>query len=113
VVYSLGNFVSNQRKVRTDGGSMVRVELSKKDDTVVISDAGYILTWVYIAVEDSKKKYFILPCSEFEESPDFFSKPEDYRLMKSFINNSRAFLDRQNRGIKEYIFNDKYWLLND
>jgi poly-gamma-glutamate synthesis protein (capsule biosynthesis protein) len=113
VVYSLGNFVSNQRKVRTDGGSMVRVELSKKDDTVVISDAGYILTWVYIAVEDSNKKYFILPCSEFEESPDFFSKPEDYRLMKSFINNSRAFLDRQNRGIKEYIYNDKYWLLND
>jgi poly-gamma-glutamate synthesis protein (capsule biosynthesis protein) len=113
VVYSLGNFISNQRKVRTDGGSMVRVDLVKKDDTVQISDAGYFLTWVYITNEDSKKEYFILPCSEFEDKPDFFSKPEDYIMMKSFINNSRAFLNRQNRDIKEYIFNDNTWLLND
>ena len=29
VVYSLGNFVSNQRKPKTDGGSMVRIELTR------------------------------------------------------------------------------------
>ena len=29
VVYSLGNYVSNQRTIRRDGGAMVRIELTK------------------------------------------------------------------------------------
>ena len=45
IVYSLGNFVSNQRKPKTDGGSMVRVELTKKDNKYAISNAGYYLVW--------------------------------------------------------------------
>jgi poly-gamma-glutamate synthesis protein (capsule biosynthesis protein) len=40
IVYSLGNFISNQRKPKTDGGSMVRIELSKESDTLRITKAG-------------------------------------------------------------------------
>ena len=113
VVYSLGNFVSNQRKPKTDGGSMVRIELTKSDSSFKISNAGYYLTWVYTPTEKYRKKFFILPCSEFDNKTDFFSKPADLILMKKFINDSRLLLNTQNINIKEYIYNGNTWLLNN
>ena len=105
VVYSLGNFVSNQRKPKTDGGAMVKVDLIKKGEKYVVSDAGYYLTWVYTPIEKYRKKFFILPCSEFENKPDFFDKPDAFRKMKTFISNSRKLFNEQNVNVKEYIFN--------
>ena len=113
VVYSLGNFVSNQRKPKTDGGSMVRVELTKNGDKYIISNAGYYLTWVYTPIEKYRKKFFILPCSEFENRPDFFDKPEAFSLMKKFIGDSRKLLNEQNINVKEYIFSGREWLLSN
>ena len=113
VVYSLGNFISNQRKPKTDGGSMVRVELTKNGDKYIISNAGYYLTWVYTPIEKYRKKFFILPCSEFENRPDFFDKPEAFYLMKKFIGDSRKLLNEQNINVKEYIFNGREWLLSN
>jgi poly-gamma-glutamate capsule biosynthesis protein CapA/YwtB (metallophosphatase superfamily) len=113
VVYSLGNFVSNQRKPKTDGGSMVRVEITKNSDKYSISNAGYYLTWVYTPIEKYRKKFFILPCSEFENKPDFFDKNDAFLLMKKFISDSRKLLNTQNINIKEYIFNGNSWVLNN
>lgn len=112
-VYSLGNFISNQRKPRTDGGSIVRIELTKTGDSYKISDAGYYLTWVYTPIEKYRKKFFILPCSEFENKQDFFTNPADYAQMKKFITGSRELLYKQNAGITEYIYNGTGWLLNN
>ena len=102
-VYSLGNFISNQRRPKTDGGSMVRVEFTKTGDSYRISDAGYYLTWVYTPIEKYRKKYFILPCPEFENNPAFFKNPDDYNLMKKFISESRALLNGQNINVKEIL----------
>jgi hypothetical protein len=102
-VYSLGNFVSNQRRPKTDGGSMVSVEFTKSGDSYKITDAGYYLTWVYTPVEKYRKKYFILPCPEFENNSAFFKNPDDYNLMKKFIVESRALLNGQNINVKEII----------
>jgi poly-gamma-glutamate capsule biosynthesis protein CapA/YwtB (metallophosphatase superfamily) len=111
VVYSLGNFVSNQRKPKTDGGAMVKVELTRKGEKYAITNAGYYLTWVYTPIEKYRKKFFILPCSEFENKPDFFDKPDAFLKMKSFISNSRKLLNEQNINVKEYIFNSNEWML--
>jgi len=113
VVYSLGNFVSNQRRPKTEGGSMVRIVLTKNDDRVAISEAGYYLTWVYKPIVNYRKKFYILPCSGFEKRDDFFTNPEYYKQMKYFIENSRTLLQTQNTGMKEYIFNSDLWMLND
>jgi hypothetical protein len=113
VIYSLGNFVSNQRKPKTDGGSMVRIELTRNEDGFRISDAGFYLTWVYTPIEKYRKKFFILPCSEFENKPDFFSNPADFIQMKKFIDDSRALLNKQNINVPEYLFNGNIWLLNN
>jgi len=113
VIYSLGNFISNQRKPKTDGGSIVRIELTREVNTIKISNAGYYLTWVYTPIEKYRKKFFILPCSEFENRPDFFDKAENFLLMKTFISDSRELLNKQNINIKEYIFNGSSWLLKN
>jgi poly-gamma-glutamate capsule biosynthesis protein CapA/YwtB (metallophosphatase superfamily) len=110
VVYSLGNFVSNQRRPKTDGGTMVRIELEKKDSSLVVYDAGYYLTWVYTPIENYRKRFFILPCSKFENRPEFFIKPADYEKMKAFIKDSRNLLYNQNIKINELIFSGNSWL---
>lgn len=109
-VYSLGNYVSNQRTVRRDGGAMVRIELAKAADSLYVSDADYYLTWVYTPVENNRRRFFVLPFSEFETKPEFFTKPADYQKMRLFINNSRRLLNNQNIGINERIFSDGSWL---
>ncbi|MCE5346295.1 MAG: CapA family protein [Bacteroidales bacterium] len=112
VVYSLGNFVSNQRKPKTDGGSMVRIELTRNGDAFSISDAGFYLTWVYTPIINFRKKFFVLPCSEFENRSEFFCNPADYIKMKKFISDSRALLYKQNVNFKEFIFSGNNWLMN-
>jgi poly-gamma-glutamate capsule biosynthesis protein CapA/YwtB (metallophosphatase superfamily) len=104
VVYSLGNFVSNQRKPKTDGGAIVKIVLARNGNKFNISDAGYYLTWVYTPIEKYRKHYFILPCTGFENNPDFFSNNTDYLQMKKFISESRGLLNKQNVNIKEYMF---------
>lgn len=101
VVYSLGNFITNQRRPKTDGGALVRIDLEKNIDNVVVTDAKYILTWVYTPIYNYRKKYFILPCPEFEDKPDFFENQADYKIMTQFATQSRKFLSRENTGIEE------------
>lgn len=113
VVYSLGNFVSNQRKPKTDGGSIVSIEFTRDNESYKISNAGYYLTWVYTPIENYRKKFFILPCSEFESNFAFFKTPADWLQMKKFQNESRKLLNEQNLGIKEYIYHGGTWLLNN
>ena len=113
VVYSLGNFISNQRKPKTDGGSMVKIDLEKEGNSWKISSAGFFLTWVYTPIVKYRKQFYILPCSEFEKRPEFFVNPADYLQMKQFIDDSRRLLYNQNLNIKEYIYNGKDWLLNN
>jgi poly-gamma-glutamate synthesis protein (capsule biosynthesis protein) len=110
VVYSMGNFISNQRKPKTDGGAIVRIEFTRKGSDLKISDAGYYLTWVYTPIEKYRKKFFILPCSRFENNPDFFSKPEEYNQMKNFLMDARSLLYKQNLNIGEKIFNGTEWM---
>jgi poly-gamma-glutamate capsule biosynthesis protein CapA/YwtB (metallophosphatase superfamily) len=113
VVYSLGNFISNQRKPKTDGGSIAKIELTKTGDRIKVSEAGFFLTWVYTPIEKYRKKFFILPCSQFENNSAFFAAPADFDQMTRFIRDSRALLYKQNIGIGEYIYNGKTWLLNN
>jgi len=113
VVYSLGNFISNQRKPKTDGGSMVKIDIEKTGSSWKISNAGFFLIWVYTPIVKYRKQFYILPCSEFEKRPEFFANPADFIQMKRFIDDSRALLYKQNINIGEYIYNGKGWLLKN
>jgi poly-gamma-glutamate capsule biosynthesis protein CapA/YwtB (metallophosphatase superfamily) len=113
VAYSLGNFVSNQRKPKTDGGTMIRIELTWNGQTFKISNSGYYLSWVYTPMVNYRRMFYILPCSQYENREELFSNHDDYLKMKRFIKGSRNLLYKQNVGIHEYIFNGNSWLLNN
>jgi poly-gamma-glutamate capsule biosynthesis protein CapA/YwtB (metallophosphatase superfamily) len=111
-VYSLGNFVSDQQKAKTDGGAMTRIEITFENQSFHISDADYYLTWVYTPIKKYRKRFFVLPCSEYENKPDFFSESRHYLRMKKFMCESRSLLYKQNIDFYEMIYNGSSWLLN-
>ncbi len=110
VVWSMGNFVSNQRTRRRDGGAMIRLDLTVKGDSVVISDAGYVLTWVYSPMEEGMRRFYILPCAAFENRPEFFQSPSQYYDMMVFIRDARRLLDSQNTGFSEMTWSEGNWI---
>ncbi|TNE54642.1 MAG: CapA family protein [Bacteroidetes bacterium] len=71
VVYSLGNFISNQRKTNTDGGIMFQVELLHRKG-IPYAELGkyqHIPVWRYIHREASGKvTYYALPVSRSPEN---------------------------------------------
>jgi poly-gamma-glutamate synthesis protein (capsule biosynthesis protein) len=101
VVWSMGNFVSNQRRRRTDGGAMTKFELTMTNGEVKITSSKYILTWVYTPVINGKKQFHVLPCSPYEDNPGFFRSPSDYSAMKLFVSDARRLLDGSNTGFGE------------
>lgn len=109
VAYSLGNFVSNQAKPPTEGGVIIRIELSRLQGKVDISNAGYLLTWVYKPIVSYRKQFFVLPCSQYENSPDFFSRKDLYSRMKGFLAASRKLMNEQNQNINEIKYNGIGW----
>jgi len=110
VVWSMGNFVSNQRTRRRDGGAMIRLDLALRGDTTVITDAGYILTWVYTPTEEGKRRFYVLPCAAFENRPEFFQSSSHYDAMMFFIRDARRLLDNLNTGFHEMTWSEGNWI---
>ena len=107
--FSLGNFVSNQRKSRTDGGMMAGIVLRKSMKKTSVAYAGHYLTWVYNPYIDGRKKYYILPCSAYETDTAFFKTKADFSDMKAYIKGARGLLDSNNVNEKEYLFKNGKW----
>ncbi|MDO4881554.1 MAG: CapA family protein [Capnocytophaga sp.] len=99
LVYSLGNYVSNQRKRYTDGGAMVKFVLKKdKKGQTWLTDAGYYLTWVHIYDKNGKKKYEILPCASIENKNFENIEEDSQKQLKIFIEDSRKLFKDNNVG---------------
>jgi poly-gamma-glutamate synthesis protein (capsule biosynthesis protein) len=75
-VYSLGNFISNQRQPNTDGGILFQVDLLKTKGSPVVrlGKNGYIPVWRYMhRAASGKTVYYTLPIARLERRPDLFS----------------------------------------
>jgi len=101
IVYSLGNFVSNQRARTKDGGAMFQLTLEKTNGITSIKSTGYYLTWVYTPIENKIKRYYILPAAWYENNPEFFDNAESYHKMKLFLSDSRALYGKYNKNVFE------------
>ena len=106
VAYSLGNYISGQRKRYTDGGAMAYLELQKisfKPDSAVttIDSAGYYLGWVYRTV-DANKDYYLLPVPQVEkESWKYIKDAESNAAFKVFVEDSRLLFRKFNKDVAE------------
>lgn len=86
VVYSLGNFISNQRKRYTDGGILFEMVLEKDRETKIV-DYSYLPVWVHKAPANKGGKHFVLLPSNRESSyyrSELGMSEEDYQKMKLF-----------------------------
>ena len=103
-IYSLGNFVSNQRERRKDGGVMFRLSFRKTNNITKIHDKDFLLTWVNKYKTANKTHYQILPCDQEVYDSNFFNNEEQFKSMTTFINDSRIHLSNNNVEINEGIY---------
>ncbi len=66
IVYSLGNYVSNQRTRYRDGGIVFELNINKVNDITSINDIFYLPTWVYKKITDKDTSFCILPAYYFK-----------------------------------------------
>jgi hypothetical protein len=102
VIWSLGNFVANQRRHYTNGGILARFDIAKNIYTgkLKIDKVSYIPIWVY--KQPSPVKFFILPISLFENDTTIFKMNDtDRTAFNVFIKDTRKHLARDTANIKE------------
>lgn len=111
-VYSLGNFVSNQRTRNRNGGALAYLKLAKHEKKTQIKAGGYLLAWVQTPMRNGRKVYQVLPVSEYEQREGYFL-PADQALFDEFAKDSRDLYGRRNKNFPELIFMKRTgkWLL--
>ena len=102
IAYSLGNYVSNQRPRRRDGGAMFRFTLQKEKGKTTIKSKGYYLTYIYKPVIDKKQKYVIIPCADYEANNYYTMDIVSKSKFKIFVNDSRKLFKKHNVSVEEF-----------
>ncbi|HLR33996.1 MAG TPA: CapA family protein [Tissierellales bacterium] len=96
VIYSMGNFLSNQRRENvnnkyTEDGVIVKLQVEKnfKDEETKIKEIQYIPTWVNKYTANGKFQYEIIPTGEVlkgQENYDTITKEAFLKIEDSFNN---------------------------
>jgi poly-gamma-glutamate capsule biosynthesis protein CapA/YwtB (metallophosphatase superfamily) len=104
VVYSQGNFVSNQRAQYKDGGILVELNLLKAAGSTEMEDFSYMPAWVYRDDLPGKSTFYVIPVSFYETNTSFFNlKDYDRYKITQFAADTREHL----KNIKENDFFNK------
>ena len=93
VIYSVGNFFSNQRERYTDGGIVFEFTLKKSDKTRV-SDYGYMPFWVYRFKRGDGNIFRLLPECKTNASicKGYKMNTEDKNAMELFFKDTKKIL---------------------
>jgi poly-gamma-glutamate synthesis protein (capsule biosynthesis protein) len=109
VLYSLGNFVSNQRKRYRDGGIISFLEFAK-DSTLKLVQAGYMPVWVDKSYSGKKWSYRVLPVSLYDSLKASGNESKINPAFSVFVSDTREFLDSNNTNVQEIVVNQNEWL---
>lgn len=100
VVYSLGNFVSNQRDRYRDGGIMFELEL-EKIKTTRLKSFQYMPVWVYKGIIGKKMGYRLIPPFMFDNAVRELSiNDTDQQKCKDFYSDTRTHLSNVPEAVK-------------
>ena len=94
IYYSLGNFLSNQRKQDRDGGMLAHIVLSKSHNNapVTIEQADYSLVWVHKYFKLGKPVYRILPAQA--DTTGYNLQPYEQWTMDRFVKGVEKIVER-------------------
>ncbi len=95
VVYSLGNFVSNQRDQYRDGGIIAEFHVSKVNGIKSIDSLNYLPYWVWKEVKpNGRYTFYVLPIQRFELEPEAYKLSDnDIVLLKRFAEDTRKHIE--------------------
>jgi len=95
VVYSMGNLVSNQRDVNTDGGIMIELELTKsKNRESITQNCRYLPYWVHRGTVDGLYQYYIVPSTDAVANPGKYQiAGADLKALQLFDRNTHKRLE--------------------
>jgi len=83
IIYSMGNFISNQRGDTKDYGALFRIRLRKEEGVTRTTDVEPVITWVHRYKAEGRNHYRILPVERvLEERNDPLLTAADYRQME-------------------------------
>jgi len=97
VAYSLGNFISNQRKKYTDTGGILTISITKNlfDNTLKISNVEFIPTWVFKGNTWNKNEFVLLPSmSAMNDSSITFLNKNHIDKMEESIRDTKEVLSK-------------------
>lgn len=100
-VWSLGNFISNQRDRYKNGGVMLRTFAEKQNGKAVLTHSDYILTYVYPRKEGITKPYYLLPDFDYNSLQPGFVDENNLKLMHEFYADSRELFAKYNSKTTE------------
>ena len=89
VYYSMGNSLSNQRKLNTDGGIMIKVDINAR--TKLVSNTSFLPVYVHRGVLNGLYQYYLLP------TPDFIKKPTSFPISTT-DSISLTYFDKETRS---------------
>jgi poly-gamma-glutamate synthesis protein (capsule biosynthesis protein) len=94
VVYSLGNFVSNQRAQYKDGGIIAELHLSKIGENLHLDSLLYLPYWVWRQDHaNGKSTFYVVPIGAYEADPSQFEFTErDIYRLERFASDTRSHL---------------------
>lgn len=100
VVYSLGNFVSNQRWRYSDGGVIFNFSITKNiySDSVYISDISFLPIWVFKGDTKNGKEYIILPSQNYKtrNSYEYMTVADHDSMKKSYFDTITQLTSKNN-----------------
>lgn len=96
VVYSMGNFISNQSWRYSNCGLIANVELEKSNGQVTITKADYVPVWVDTYIKKGQKKYRVLSVQkamqDYQTKEDALLVPDDYTKLKEVWQDTTALI---------------------
>ena len=97
VIYSMGNFISNQRWRYSDGGTILTFNLIKNTstDSIYLEDVEYLPIWVFKGATPKGREYIIIPSeASFSDSLYSFLSGEDRKLAAQAFHDTQDILLR-------------------
>lgn len=94
VIYSLGNFISDQmlNSMHSLSGAILRLTVVKNGNGVSIADVSYVPTWVHRQTRGGKLHFRVLPIKRYLRNPDSAISRETRQTMRRVWNSTTRHL---------------------
>jgi len=102
-VYSMGNYVSNQRDRYKNGGLIVGTTLQKNEGQISIKEVHHSFAYVHIKQEIGSKYYYLLPEFNYNVYRPGFLSTSEQASMDQFFADSRKLFSTHSKGTEEFI----------